>query len=179
MKIWFIQRSDGKMFSMNERQAYEALQNRMVNSKFSIYGVGEGRMWSFDGDPQSMSPCGEVYIAHMEAGKATLPAAESVDALKAKMKQYEDAVNELLFKEMLDEKDPRVVRGNERIMELFDKIQNAGGERKGAYKKLHEEAMVAQLEAVKGNIIHPSKYAASVFNPANNPKVEQAMRNRM
>ena len=141
---------------MDERQAYETLNNPNRVSQWKIVGVCEGRMWGVTSD--QMCPMGLEQIRILDEGMRSIQMVDPrIVELEESQRKYHQAIEDLVYKEFADpKKDERVERGRdmlEKVNKEIEKIKSATH----PFGELNKRAMEAQLELCRGNIIYPSK----------------------
>lgn len=156
---------------MDEKTAYAVLHpNNWQRRDFKIVGVCEARMWSPESVKSSSvsteSLCGEEYIRIYEEGdkQASLLAPE-LKKLQDMRDRYMTALEKLMFSDFLPESDERVVRANGLIDGINAQIDDKLKEISQIKGDLHKRALEAQLDACRGNIEYPDKFASMVQTP--------------
>lgn len=157
--IFFIERGDGFVFACGEKEAWNTLRNRSnwQRTDFKIIGTSDGSTY-------------KKIVSGAKAEKAAIQA--DMASFKDKLERYTEAEEKMLYTELLDENDPKVLR----VRELKEKVKQ---EMTPVEKRLKEfstdlvsKAFAAELEVAKLTPRMPKNQDVSVGDSSKNREGE-------
>ena len=142
-KTWFFKRGDGMVFACNEIQANEIMRNRTnwMRRDFKMLGTSDGTTYKRVKD---------------EERKKIVGMKEELKELNVSLSKYLKTLERFKFDELLDDTDPKVIRANELIKELENKIDERENVLKNAAKIIEQKAFDAEFEIANGKLEMPS-----------------------
>lgn len=175
-KTWFFERGvDGMIFPCEEREAWDIVNNRSEWKRrdFKLVGVSDGTTYQ---------------RIVKESGAQARALEPEIEKLKAEIKRYEDAENNLLVNEAVDmEGDPSdlVNEANKakvtRLRGIIDRLDTQLEAKELEYKNIVSDvvkrAVAAELEVARGHIEWPGN--VNVITPDASPRERQKILNIM
>jgi len=141
-KTWFFQRGDGLLFTCNEAQANEIMRNRTnwMRRDFKMLGTSDGTTYKKVKDEEKKKISGLK---------------EDVKNLNIELSRYIKTLERFKFDELLEDTDAKVIRVNEIIKGLEDKIDEKTDIIKNFTKIIDKKAFDAEFAKAKGNLVMP------------------------
>lgn len=160
---WFFKDGAGKVFAVNEKEAFEILTNRSQWRRHDLTMVGQSD--------------GQTYYQMInEAG----PKGREIEAkIKEKRQNLDKLIkghDRLIFEEFYEEDDPKVQRAKAMIAKAEEELAPMEEELKSLRSGLVQKAFDAELEKATGNMVNPRDFSV-VSKVGNNPQHQAVMNN--
>lgn len=151
---WFIERGDGKIFAVEEAEAWDLMKNRSnwMRRDFKFLGMSDG----------------SVYFEHIKGvTQRTAEIDAKLPALYESVGSYNRGIDRLIVEEATDEEDVDVDEENAKNVaklnrlrkmrdRVMDEITALEKERATITKVVYEDAFNKELERARGNMVAPS-----------------------
>jgi hypothetical protein len=141
-KTFFIERGDGKIFAMDELEAWNTLNNRSSwqRNDFKLIGTSDGQTY-----------VQTIKSAGLEKNKND----SLINEKSAELTRYLATLDKFKFELLLEDSDEKVVKVKGIIKGLQDEIAEINKEFSKGHQDIIDKAFKAELEKARGNIIYP------------------------
>lgn len=162
-KTWFFTDSTGRIFSANEKEAFNLLteNSRWRRQDIRMLGSSDGTTY---------------YNVIRESKSKAAELQESIRAIKEKRDKYIASHDKLLFEEFVSEDDPRIVRAKELIAKTNEELTPLEDELREVRTNILQKAFDAELEVARGKLVKPRDFTV-IGKTDGSPKNERFMQN--
>jgi hypothetical protein len=160
--MWFFERGDGMIFSSKEQEAWDILHNvsNWQRRDFKLIGHSDGT----------------TYFKSIKESKNKLPKIRTeIAELEGELSQYSKTEERFKFEDLLDDKDPKMVKVKELKKGILDKLKVKNKEINGLTKNINQTAFDAELEKARGNIVMPGNKDIIVPNGQDPKKIHNEL----
>lgn len=139
---WFFTDSTGRIFSANEEEAFKLLTNtnRWRRQDIRMIGMSDGRTY-------------QKVIS--ESKSKTRELSDKVAEKKQLLNKYVEGHDKLMFEQMLEETDPRMIRAKKMIQDIEAELAPMEKELRDLRTNIVQVAFDAELEKARGNMVNP------------------------